>query len=106
MKETDFRICRIFRALGNPLRYRILFRLAASPATPKTLAIELCRPLTTVSNHLAILRSLGLVRYQPHAPTCLYAHKYGALQELLGAGASILEEVQAGVSTDPMQVPA
>lgn len=86
MDETPYRASRIFRALGNPLRYRILARLALGPVDSNRLACELRRPLFAVSHHLSILRDLDLVWYKPVNHHHVYAIKYDAVRTLLDLG--------------------
>lgn len=83
MLELPYRASRILRALGNPLRYRLLTRLLRSPATPGQLAEEFQRTIFVISRHLGVLRSLDLVCYIPKPPTYLYEAKYPSLQAVL-----------------------
>jgi DNA-binding transcriptional ArsR family regulator len=83
MNETAYRASRILRALGNPLRYRILSRLARFPATPGQLARELNRPLFVVSHHLALLRAFDLVWFHPVDRCPVYSVKYRPVRLLL-----------------------
>lgn len=86
MQEIPYRATRILKALGNPLRYRILRHLTASPATPTELAFSLHRPLFVISRNLAALRALDLVWYQPTGRRHLtYNAKYDAVAPLLAA---------------------
>lgn len=85
MQELAYRTSRILRVLGNPLRYRILDRLARGPATPKELSVELSRPLYTISHHLAFLRALDLVWYHPSPPRLIYETKYEIVRPFLRA---------------------
>jgi DNA-binding transcriptional ArsR family regulator len=93
MNETDYRASRIFRALGNPLRYRLLLRLSMAPATPGALAAEFFRPLCTISRHLTILCDLDIVRFTPQSPTHLYSVKYDRLANLLAEGERFVREI-------------
>jgi DNA-binding transcriptional ArsR family regulator len=93
MNETDYRACRIFRALGNPLRYRLLLRLVTAPATPGALAAEFTRPLCTISSHLTILRDLDIVRFKPRPPYNVYSVKYDRLSDLLADGERFVRDV-------------
>lgn len=52
---------RIGRALADPTRCRILLALLDRPAYPSDLADELGLTRSNVSNHLACLRSCGIV---------------------------------------------
>lgn len=83
MQELPYRASRILRALGNPLRYRLLARLLRAPATPGQLAEEFQRTIFIISRQLSVLRSLDLVCYKPKPPTYLYEAKYPPLQGIL-----------------------
>lgn len=50
-----------FRALADPVRRRILERLAAGPASAGELARRLDLPRVNVTHHLGVLASAGLV---------------------------------------------
>jgi DNA-binding transcriptional ArsR family regulator len=52
----------VFAALANPTRHELMHRLCDGPRTPTELAelLEVSRP--NVSQHLAVLQSVGLVR--------------------------------------------
>ena len=51
------------RALGDPMRLRILDVLAEGPLAAADLARRVDQPRTTLLHHLALLRSAGLVRH-------------------------------------------
>jgi DNA-binding transcriptional ArsR family regulator len=73
MREDAFRSCRLFKALGNPLRYKILTELALSPRTPTELARLTSRPLPAVSRALSILHNAGLVHYKTQGHRVIYS---------------------------------
>jgi len=98
MKELPYRASRILRALGNPLRYRLLARLARFSATPFQLAREFNRPLFVISHHLALLRALDLVWYHPAINTHIYSLKYDVLRVLLADAERCAGEIR---SDDP-----
>lgn len=102
MQELAYRASRILRALGNPLRYRLLARLARLAATPGELARGLRRPLYVVSHHLAILRALDLVWYHPRENTHVYDLKYESLRALLAGVERCAGELRLA---DPDDVP-
>ena len=52
----------VSRALGDPIRVRILARLLEGPATVADLVAHTDSTQPNVSNHLAVLRTQGLVR--------------------------------------------
>lgn len=59
---------RLRRALGHPLRMRVLMRLNEAVRSPVQLATELEEPLNTVAYHVRVLVDLGfleLVRTEP-----------------------------------------
>ncbi|SDD37715.1 helix-turn-helix domain-containing protein [Glycomyces harbinensis] len=53
---------RQYRALGHPVRHRMLFALGKEPATLSRLAADLEISKGSASHHLKILREAGLVR--------------------------------------------
>lgn len=63
MKPTrDITDPRVIKALGHPLRLRILAVLDDRVASPSELASEFNSPIGNVSYHVRILEALGLIR--------------------------------------------
>ena len=62
----------VFGALANPLRRRLLMALRAGPRTASDLCegMPIARP--AVSEHLALLRGVGLVRVQKRGREQVY----------------------------------
>jgi predicted transcriptional regulator len=85
MSELDYRTTRILKALGNPLRFRILRALLQGPATPTELARALGRRLDAVSRNLGVLRSLDLVWYHPRVNRLVYRVKHGTIPPFVTA---------------------
>jgi len=85
MNELDYRTTRILKALGNPLRYRILRALLQGPATPTELSRDLKRRLDAVSRNLGVLRNLDLVWYRPCVNRLVYRVKHGTVGPFLAA---------------------
>ena len=56
------------KAVGHPLRARILEALAGEPRSPNELAVEFGEPLGNVSYHVTVLRDLGMVELVDTAP--------------------------------------
>jgi ArsR family transcriptional regulator len=83
MTETEFMSVRLFKALGNPLRRKILDELLVSPAHPERLARRTGRVLCAVSRALGILASAGLVKYRTEGHGVLYAVKHPEIESLL-----------------------
>src|ERR1700735_1461038 len=50
-----------YRALGHPLRHRMLYALGQSPATVSQLAVALGAHKGNIAHHLRVLREAGLV---------------------------------------------
>ncbi|MCF6522700.1 helix-turn-helix transcriptional regulator [Streptomyces sp. JJ36] len=65
-------LVRFGRALADPLRCRLLLRLAEAPAYPSDLADALGVSRTRLSNHLACLRDCGLVVAVPEGRRTRY----------------------------------
>jgi predicted transcriptional regulator len=85
MNELDYRTTRILKALGNPLRFRILRSLHQGPATPTELARALGRRLDAISRNLGVLRNLDLVWYHPRVNRLVYRVKHGTIGPFLSA---------------------
>ena len=86
MNEVSFRTCRMYKVLGNPLRYKVLLELSLSPMTPTRLAKRVCRPLPAVSKALGLLHWAGLVWYKTVGPNVLYGLRHAAVQALVDTG--------------------
>ena len=56
------------KAVGHPLRARILEALAGEPRSPNELAVEFGEPLGNVSYHVLVLRDLGIIELVETAP--------------------------------------
>ena len=64
MEEKRYRESRLCRLLGNPIVYQLVLLLdEAGPLTPSKLAQVVGRQISTISIHLAKLRSADIVRY-------------------------------------------
>lgn len=66
-------MARAFRVLSDPMRLRILGRLAERPMTGVELAAALELGAPTVSHHMAKLEAVGLVRSTPERSSKVYA---------------------------------
>nr|WP_312867134.1 metalloregulator ArsR/SmtB family transcription factor [Streptomyces zagrosensis] len=60
-QEQAFAVAEVMQALASPVRVQILDRLLHSPCPVGELAAEVGMEQNTVSNHLRMLRHLGLV---------------------------------------------
>ena len=57
----------VFSALANPVRRQLLMELRAGPKTASTLSGGMPIARSAISEHLALLRDVGLVRVQSAA---------------------------------------
>jgi len=84
---ADVRLAAFAKAIGHPVRVRILRLLAARNTQMCThLVDELPLAQSTVSEHLRILRAAGLVRTSGAGPAggyCLVPSALGQLKQLL-----------------------
>jgi DNA-binding transcriptional ArsR family regulator len=68
MKET----AKIFRALADPTRRQILEELKAGPLAAGDIAARFSISAPSISRHLALLESAGLVSYRREANRLIY----------------------------------
>ncbi len=61
-KAKDFgEAARLLKALGHPLRLKIVCGLLSEPANLSRIAREMSLPISTLAQHLAVLRSGGIL---------------------------------------------
>jgi len=72
----------VFRAVADPVRHRILTLLSRGPLTPGELVVQVGRAGSTVSEHLRILRAVGLVVDRPRGVQLVYALRTERLRAL------------------------
>ncbi|MFG2295938.1 ArsR/SmtB family transcription factor [Streptomyces sp. NPDC048603] len=88
LPETDAEaVAEVLQGLASPARIRILAHLLDSPRTVGDLAADLALGQPTVSNHLRLLRHLGLVTGRRSGRSVTYelhdAHVTALLQQIL-----------------------
>ena len=83
MKETDFRASMLLECLGEPIRFQIIRYLQEAPRTVSELARRTKRHQATISQHLAVLRQLQIVRYRNHGRFAFYEIKLKGVSRLL-----------------------
>lgn len=73
MADTELRLAKMLKALGNPIRFQIM-EMLANRQTCMTYEIVQATPLaqSTVSQHLKVLREAGLVRGEVEGPATCY----------------------------------
>ena len=101
MTEASFRACRLYKVLGNPLRYKILQDLAGSPMTPTNLALRTHRSLSAVSRSLSLLHWPGLVWYQTCGHHIVYGLRHDDLAGFLADGEEFAERHHLQVPPPP-----
>jgi DNA-binding transcriptional ArsR family regulator len=108
MTELDFRTARLFKVLGNPLRYKLLLELAREPRTPSELArlTRRCRP--AVSRDLHLLHWAGIVHYRTCGHHVFYAVKHPEILRLLDTGRGFIHRFELPVppASEAPPVPA
>ncbi|NED96169.1 winged helix-turn-helix transcriptional regulator [Phytoactinopolyspora alkaliphila] len=88
---ADGAAVRLFHSLSDPVRLRIIRLLSDGERRVVELTRELNLAQSTVSGHLACLRSAGLVDAHPHGRSTFYALAKPELWELLAAAERILD---------------
>ncbi len=83
----------IFKAMAHPSRLLIMEILAAGPASVTELTLAVGDTMSTVSRHLSILKSAGIIDSQRCANQILYSLKIPCVLEFCQC---IEREVQAG----------
>ncbi|MEO9255071.1 MAG: metalloregulator ArsR/SmtB family transcription factor [Tepidiformaceae bacterium] len=99
----------LFRTLGNPVRIRILEALqAAGSLTVGELQQRVGVEPANVSQHLAVLRSRGIVAVRREGTSGWYSVPDRAIFELLGTARSVFEShvaAEAELLVPPSLIP-
>ena len=74
-----------FRALGEPMRLKILERLFSSPASVSEILVSIGGTQANVSKHLGVLRAGGLVRRRKEGNRTVYWIADPSLERLCAA---------------------
>ncbi|WP_049830796.1 ArsR/SmtB family transcription factor [Arthrobacter sp. RIT-PI-e] len=90
----------VFRALAEPARLSLVHCLADGPHRVGELSTHLGLAQSTVSAHLAVLRSAGLVAAAPDGRATLYRLAHPGLDDLLHAGERLLTPDAGGSQDD------
>lgn len=88
-----------FRALGHPVRIRILEELGATTRSVSELQQALDAPQPVVSQHLAILRAHHLVSAEKRGNTTAYTVRDPLLLDLLAMARRLFQNRLADTST-------
>ncbi len=90
------RAVRIFRALGDDSRLRLLERLALSECCVTELVDGLEEKFSTTSQRLRILRAAGLIRRRREGTHIFYALADRHVADLIGNALAHADELEAG----------
>jgi ArsR family transcriptional regulator len=85
----------LFRALGHPVRIRVLELLQDGPLPVRELLADLDIEPSNLSQQLAVLRRTGIVTATREGSTVTYALAASDVAELMGAARRFLTEVLA-----------
>jgi DNA-binding transcriptional ArsR family regulator len=72
----------VFDAIANPIRRELLAQLRESPKPVRLLAAGFDRGRPTISEHLRLLKEVGLVREEPRGRERIYHLEAGPLREI------------------------
>lgn len=92
-EELNLLHANICKAVGDPLRIKLLYLLHEEPRHVSALAEYLDVPQPTVSRHLAILRERSLVAAQRDGALVVYSLSDDAIIEVLDSMRQILRDV-------------
>lgn len=73
-----------FRALGEPMRLRLLSALMEGPRSVTRLVEETGAGQANVSKHLAVLRQASMVRFRKEGPVTIYFIADPLIERLCG----------------------
>ncbi len=83
MTRNELRLVRMLKALGNPVRFRIVKFLAENPVCITGDIVELTDlAQSTVSQHLKVLREAGLIQGEIEGPATCYCLDASGIQFL------------------------
>jgi DNA-binding transcriptional ArsR family regulator len=83
----------LFRTLGHPVRIRVLELLQAGPKPVRDLLAAIEVEPSGLSQHLAVLRRVGLVTSSRDGSSVMYALSTSDVADLLAAGRRILGSI-------------
>src|SRR5690625_3003810 len=66
-------LSRIFKAMGDPSRLRIIYALSKSPLCVCDIATVLDMTQSSISHHLRVLRNLNLVKFKREGKLVIYS---------------------------------
>lgn len=99
------RVTEVFKALSEPIRVQLLLRLRDGECPVGSLVGALGLPQSTVSRHLALLRSADLVKTRREGPSVYYRLSDGHVARLMQEAFSHAQHERLGLP-DHSPVPA
>lgn len=91
----------LFRSLGDPIRLKIVKRMAGGEARVSDLTRELGLPQSTASMHVACLRDCGLVGGRSQGRSVYYSLSHPELMDMLAQAEILLATTGNAVSLCP-----
>jgi ArsR family transcriptional regulator, arsenate/arsenite/antimonite-responsive transcriptional repressor len=74
---------RLLKALGHPLRLRLICGLRREPSNLTRIVGALQAPISTVALHLAVLRRMGILREERHGTEVQFSLRDDRVQQIL-----------------------
>ena len=90
MDDTTKRMINVFQALSSETRLAIIYLLAKKNYDTKELSVLLKKSPATISDHLRILRDLGIIWYTMHGINKIYFLKRRDILKLLDKAQELL----------------
>lgn len=102
LNSDELRLAQMLKALGNPLRFRIMQYLAKHPVCITGDIVEIANlAQSTVSQHLKVLREAGLIKGEVEGPATCYCIDPDGIQFLKRQVDNWLPDCCGPVSIDP-----
>lgn len=95
------RVTEVFKALSEPTRVQLILLLSAGERSVGHLVGTLGQPQSTVSRHLALLRSADLVKTRREATSVYYRLADGHVSQLVGEAFSHAQHGRLGLPEHP-----
>jgi ArsR family transcriptional regulator len=83
MENKKYRALKLFKAISNSCRYKLITLLAEKEYEVNELVNILNKPNSTVSNHLKILRDLDIVSFYTKNTTVVYSLRMKRVYEII-----------------------
>jgi DNA-binding transcriptional ArsR family regulator len=94
---------KVFKALADPTRRRVLQLLHERPMTAGELADEFELSKPTMSGHFAVLRAADLIDADKQGTTITYSLRLSVLEDALLGFADVFGVGDAGAASEPVR---